>query len=149
MHACPNCGQNAGTGLNCQYCNQLIGLAVGVRLATPARRLGGYLLDLFFLLVTAIIGWLIWSLIVWKDGLTPAKQVLGMRVIKWETGRRAGWGTMALREFVGKFLVMGVIGIIPFASIVLSFMLLWDSKRQQLWDKIASTLVAYDPNRQL
>ena len=120
-------------------------LRAGAPLADPGRRLGGYLLDILLFVVTLGIGWIVWSLVVWKDGLTPAKQILKMRVVKFDTRRVATWGTMALREFVSKGLIMGVIGAVPFvgwiAAIVLCFMLLWDVNKQELWDKIASTVV--------
>ena len=112
------------------------------------RRLGGYALDGLLSVVTLFIGWLIWSLIVWNRSQTPAKQLLKMKTVKIDTGQRADYGTMVLREFVGKWLLVNaVIGSLCFvATIVLDFMLLWDKDRQQLWDKIASTIIVNDPN---
>lgn len=144
---CPSCGQAFGPGFTCQACGQVSNLPPGVRLSSVGRRLGAYLLDGLLLLVTLILGWLIWSLIVWKDGRTPAKQLLGMRVARKDRGTPATWGTMCLRELVGKGLVMGVLSFVSFgiAPLVLFFMLLWDRDRQELWDKIAGTLVVDDP----
>ena len=68
--------------------------------ASRGLRFGGYLLESLLLVVTLFIGWVIWSLIVWGRGQTPAKQVLKMRVIDERTGRAAEWGRMAIREFV-------------------------------------------------
>jgi uncharacterized RDD family membrane protein YckC len=151
VQRCPACGQNAGAGIACQYCSQLIGLPTGVRLSSAGRRLGEYLLDTLLLIVTLFIGWFIWSLIVWKDGQSPAKLLLGMRVIKRETGTPATFGTMAMRELLGKTLIMGLIGVatIGIGSLILNFMLVWDRERQQLWDKVAGTLVVDDPQRLL
>ena len=67
--------------------------------ATPQHRLGGFALDIGLAIVTFGIGWFIWSLVIWAEGLTPAKQILKMRVIASETGRKATWGHMAIREF--------------------------------------------------
>ena len=121
------------------------GIPAGVDLATPGRRLGQYFLEGLLVVFTLVIGWIIWSLIVWKDGQTPAMKLLNLRAVKADTGKPATWGTMFLREFVGKGLVTLVLSIIPILPLVLLFMLLWDKKRQQLWDKIAGTIVVNVP----
>jgi len=117
-------------------------LPVGVTFTTAGRRLGQYLLDGLLAIVTLGIGYLIWSLFIWRRGETPAMQILRIKVVKLETGQVATWGTMALREFVGKYIVMGLISSIFFpAWVVLVFMLMWDKNKQELWDKIAGTIV--------
>jgi uncharacterized RDD family membrane protein YckC len=123
-------------------------LPPGVEVSSAGRRLGGYALDGVLAIVTLVIGWLIWSFIVWNRSQTPGKQLLKMKTVKIDTGQRADYGTMVLREFVGKWLLVdAVIGSLCFvAVIVLDFMLLWDKDRQQLWDKIASTTIVDDPN---
>jgi uncharacterized RDD family membrane protein YckC len=119
-------------------------MAEGTRLASIGRRLAGYLLEGVLILVTLLIGWLVWSLIVWARGQTPAKQLLGMHCSELKTGDRAGWGAMCMREFVGKVLVMGLLGLVTFgiAPLILSFRLTWNKNRQQTWDSIANTVVA-------
>ena len=123
------------------------GIPAGMELSSVGKRLGGYLLDVLLIIVTLVVGWLVWSLIVWARGQTPGKQLLKMRCVKLSTGRRATWGTMALREFVGKYLIMWLISAVTLGigPIVLYFMLLWTQKRQELWDFIASTIVVDDP----
>ena len=123
------------------------GIPAGMELSSVGKRLGGYLLDVLLLIVTLVIGWIVWSLIVWARGQSPGKQLLKMRCVKLSTGRRATWGTMALREFVGKYLIMWLISAVTLGigPIVLYFMLLWTQKRQELWDVIASTIVVDDP----
>lgn len=115
----------------------------GDQLSTIGKRLGQYLLDLVLAVVTLGIGYFIWSMIIWSKGQTPGMQCLGMRCVRQDTGQTATWGTMFLREFVARGLIFGLIGFFTFGigSFVLLFMLCWDSKRQELWDKIASTLV--------
>jgi hypothetical protein len=49
--------------------------------------------------VTLGIGWMIWSLVVWGQGQTPGKQIVKLRVYNKETGTKAKWGQMALRQF--------------------------------------------------
>ena len=120
----------------------------GTELSSIGRRLGAYLLEVVLVIVTLFIGWLIWSLVVWGRSTSPGKQIMKMKVVKKDRDLRASYGTMALRELVGKWLIVGlVIGSICFlATIVLDFMLVWDQDRQELWDKIAGTIVVDDPN---
>src|SRR5262245_33647149 len=148
---CPVCGRDWGSGIYCQFCNAVDGLPRDVRLATVGRRFAGYLLEILLIIVTLFIGWAIWSLIVWSRGTTPGKQLLGMRCVYLATSVRAGWGRMALREFVGKFLIMSVISLFTFGigPLILDFMLLWTKKRQELWDMVADTIVVHDPRNEL
>ncbi len=148
---CPVCGRDWGAGIYCQYCEAIEGLPSDVRLASVGRRLAGAVLDAVLLVVTLFLGWLIWSLIVWSRGTTPGKQLLHMRCVYLADSRRAGWGRMALREFLGKGVIMWVIGIFTFGigPLVLYFMLLWTKKRQELWDIVADTIVVHDPRNEL
>ena len=123
-------------------------LPPGVVVSSVGKRLGGHLLEIVLVIVTVVIGWLIWSFIVWGRSVTPAKQLLKMKVVKKDSGLRASYGTMALRELVGKWLIVNLaIGsLCGLVTIVLDFMLVWDKDRQELWDKIAGTIVVDDPN---
>lgn len=68
--------------------------------ASAQHRLGGYFLDLALMIVTCGIGWIIWSLIVWGQGLTPAKQILKLRVVGEVERNNASWGHMAIRQLL-------------------------------------------------
>ncbi|HEX4244829.1 MAG TPA: RDD family protein [Acidimicrobiales bacterium] len=140
---CPRCGQpTVADRAGCDNCGQVKMLPIGVTYTTAGRRFGQYLLDGLLAIVTLGIGYLIWSLFIWRRGETPAMQILRIKVIKLETGEVATWGTMGLREFVGKWIVMGAISSVFFpAWVVLVFMLMWDKNKQELWDKIAGTIV--------
>jgi uncharacterized RDD family membrane protein YckC len=140
---CPSCGAPVGPSVHCQNCNQVLGMPQGYVLASAGERLGQYLLDGVLALVTLGIGYLIWSIIIWKDGVTPAMKILHLRCIKKDTRQVATRGTMALREIVGG-LVQGALNYV-LIGLILLFMLLWDKDRQQLWDKIAGTIVVKDP----
>jgi uncharacterized RDD family membrane protein YckC len=143
---CPNCGRSWGPGIACQHCDQVEGLPIGILLTSPGRRLGAYALDVLLLVVTLVIGWLVWSLIVWGRGQTPGKQLIGLRCVKEREKTSATWGTMFLREVVCKGLLFAVITTFTFGiGYVLYFMLLWDKKNQELWDKMAGTIVVDDP----
>lgn len=143
---CPSCGREWGQGIACQFCDQVEGFPPGVRLSSSAKRFGAHVLDSVLMVVTLFIGWLIWQLIVASRGQSPAKQMLGMRVVKLRTATRATWGTMFLREVVLKPLIG--IGLGWFFGLVY-FWLLWDKNRQELWDKMISTVVVDDRNNAL
>lgn len=103
------------------------------------KRFGAYLLEIVLTIVTLVIGWLIWSIIIWREGLTPAKSLLNMRCVKADTGQPATRGTMALRELVGKWLIGNItVGI---STVVSAFMILFGEKRQGIWDLMAGTVV--------
>jgi uncharacterized RDD family membrane protein YckC len=123
-----------------------LSLPDGVELASVGRRIGAFFLAIPLSIVTLFIGYLIWGLIVWGRGQTPALQVLGMRCWRPETGRVPGFWWMALREIVGRF----VEGILSFITLLVSFVLMASGKqRQSLHDLIAGTVVLRDPNNLL
>ena len=142
-YTCPNCGHPWAGEQSCQICGQLGGLPPGIRLSSAGRRLGESLLEGVLVFVTLFVGWLVWAAVVFSRGQTPAKQVLRMRVVRLETRRAAGWGWMFIREVIGKGLV-GFVVRLTIVGIVLDFWLLWDRNRQELWDKIAGTVVVDD-----
>ena len=118
----------------------------GAPLSSSGKRFGAFLLEVVLSVVTLGVGWLIWSVIVWSKGQTPAKALLGMRCVRTDTGRVATWGTMALRELVGKALLGSVtFGI---TNLVSCFMIL-GAAHQGVWDKVATTVVVDDPDGRL
>lgn len=142
---CPRCGAAWPFGANsCQVCRQVDGLPTGIHLSSPGKRLGEFLLDVLLIYVTLVIGWLIWLLIVMKDGQTPAKQLLSMRAVNLATHRKATWGTTALREVVR--LAVAIVAGFTLIGWVLYFWLLWNRDYQELWDLAADTVVVDDPD---
>jgi len=130
------------------YFDQLSGLNLpdGTQLASVGRRIGAFFLAIPLAIVTLGIGYVIWGLIVWGNGQTPAMQVLGMRVWRPETNKVAGFWFMALREIVGRI----VDGILSFITAITSFVLfVAGNKHQALHDLIAGTVVLYDPDKVL
>ncbi len=116
-------------------------LPQGTQLASVGRRIGAYFLAFPLVIVTLVIGYVIWGAIVWGRGQTPALQVLGMRVYRPDTGRVAGWWWMALREVVGR-LVESVLSVI---TQLISFVLFLTTKeRRTLHDLVAGTVVLRD-----
>ncbi len=76
--------------------------------ATPARRLGGYLVETALAVVTLGVGWIIWFIIVAPRGQTPAKQLLGMYILRAD-GTRAGSSSVWVRELLVKGLLFGIL----------------------------------------
>lgn len=124
-----------------------------LELASQGRRLGAYVLDAILFTVTLGIGWLIWLLVVGRRGQNPAKQILGIHVVR-EDGNRAGLGWMLLREIGLKWATFAVLdmilsfinagvagGITLFVFAVAALWCAWDANRQCLWDKVVGTYV--------
>lgn len=163
MPTCRTCNVEVPAGVRwCGICHaNLINPAAG-RLASPGKRLGAYCLDLlvpfvaFFIMMSAfgigastgtktsgalgfllafglLIGYVVWAFKLFAQGTTPGKNILGMRVIK-ENGERAGFGTMLIREWIGK-IISGTVFSLGFLWI------LFDRDRQGWHDKLASTYV--------
>jgi uncharacterized RDD family membrane protein YckC len=112
---------------------------VGAPLVSNGKRFGAWLLEILLQIVTLVIGWIIWSLIVWRNGQTPAKSLLNMRCMTADTREIATWGRMALREIVGKWLLGTLTGGIT--TVISAFMILFSESRQGIWDHIANTVV--------
>ncbi len=121
-------------------------MPAGVHLSSPARRFGGYLLEGLLSVVTLGIGWLVWSFVVFGRGQTPAKQILNMRAVTLRTGRSSSWGRMFVREFIAKPLI-GLLSVLTLG--IANFWLVWDSRNQELWDKVVGTVVVNDPQKLL
>ncbi|HEY3733879.1 MAG TPA: RDD family protein [Streptosporangiaceae bacterium] len=130
------------------YVDPTSGLSLpdGTELASVGRRIGAYFLAIPLSIVTLGIGYLIWGLIAWGQGQTPAQQVLGMRCWRPEDRRVASWGWMAMREVVG-----GIVdGILSLLTEITSFVLmLTRPDRRTLHDLVAGTIVLHDPNKVL
>jgi uncharacterized RDD family membrane protein YckC len=121
-------------------------LPEGVTLAPIGRRIGAYFLSIVLVIVTLVIGYIVWGLIVWQRGTTPALSVLKMRCVKVDTGRKATFGTMALREIVGR-IVEGILGWIT--ELVSLILFLTRADRRCLHDLVAGTVVVFDPQGRL
>lgn len=141
----PPMSPTVGTGF---YVDQASGLTLpdGVVLASHGRRVGAYFLAIPLSIITLGIGYVIWGLVVWGKGTSPALQVLGMKVYRPEQRQVATFGTMALRNIIGGF-VEGVLSII---TLLVSFIFfLSRPDRKTLHDLVASTVVLHDPNKVL
>ena len=80
----------------------------GTQLASVGRRIGAYFLSILLLIVTLVIGYVIWGLVVWSKGKSPALPCLACASGS-PPSQLATFGTMALRDIVGRF-VDGILG---------------------------------------
>jgi uncharacterized RDD family membrane protein YckC len=128
------------------YFDQLSGLILpeGTTLAPVGRRIGAFFLGGLLSIVTLGIGYLIWGIISWSKGQTPAQMCLGLQTWKPQERTNATWGTMFLRELAYAFLAW-----VPFAQLVSFFLFLSGKEHRALHDSVASTIVLHDPNKVL
>ncbi len=126
--------------------------------ATPARRLGGNLVDSMILGPTVALAfasplfiwlpavWVIWFAMVARHGQTPGKALVSTYVITGD-GTVPPWWQMWIRELGIKWVLFGILnfllGQIPWT--IAALWCLWDDDKQCGWDKIARTYVAYSP----
>ena len=130
----------------CPICRtNVIDPTVG-RLATPGSRIEAYVIDVAILVALLLLGiivkglgallFLVYAavyLIVLAHGVTPGKNMVGIHVVK-ESGETAGFGTMLLRETIGK-IVSGMIFSLGYIWVLI------DKDRQAWHDKLAGTYV--------
>lgn len=110
--------------------------AMGTNLeaANPFLRVVAYLLESVLAVLTLGIGYLIWLVIVMAQGQTPAKQMLGLRVVRLD-GSTASWGLMFGRGCC-KFLTSWI------PLVIVSFvMMLADDQSRAIHDRMVGTLV--------
>ena len=138
-------GQPMPTGAPIDQRSGLV-LPDGVQLASTGRRIGAYFLAIPLAVITLGIGYVVWGLIAWPKGQTPALQVLGMRCWRPDTQSVPGFGRMALREIIGR-LADGILG--PITEITSLVLMVTSPDRKSLHDMIAGTVVVYDPNKVL
>lgn len=107
----------------------VVSLVLGVVLTAAFRDIA-QLLSFVFNLALSIGYWVFYQS---SAGQTIGKKVMGIKVVD-SAGNKPTTTTFFLREVVGKF-ISGIILAIGY------LMILWDSKKQGLHDKIASTYV--------
>ncbi len=122
-------------------CDSGLVLPQGVRPRSVGRVVAAYSLAVLLFIGTLGIGYIIWSLVTWGRGQTPAQRLLGLRCWRPETGRLASRGQMALRQVSGLLLngelLMGV------------FILLLSKDRTAVGDYLIGSVVLHDPDNVL
>lgn len=120
-------------------------LPPGTELASVGRRIGAYFLAIVLFVVTLGVGYVVWGIVAWTKGTTPALQVLGCRLWLPDQQQVPGFWRSVLRNVVG-YVVENLIWIVSVVSFVL---FLANSEHKSLHDMIGGTLVLHDPNKVL
>lgn len=145
-------------------------LAIPPTLATPARRLSGWLCDCMPFAIAGFVAgivagatdsseattavflalalvYLIWVVVAARQGQTPGKQLLDTYIIR-EDGSVAGLGYVIVREVIIKGILFGMLAAITLyiGWIFSSLWCTWDANRQCLWDKVVGSRVVYAPH---
>jgi hypothetical protein len=116
----------------------------GLPLVAPAARFNALLLDLALAAITLGVGWLVWSLVTWRHGQTPAKRLLGHVVTDAVTGRPLAWGRMALRELVVRVLLGTVLSLVTAGGYALvDALVVYSDGHRTLHDRLAGSVVRY------
>lgn len=131
--------------------------AAGPSPAGNGKRFLAYLLDTLLAIVTCFIGWFVWSIVLWQQSTSPAKKMLGMRVVDSSSGAPAVMQQMLVRELGGKLglaialnLVSPAVGldnVIGLGNLVFlasAVMVLATPARQAIWDLVAKTTVVHE-----
>jgi uncharacterized RDD family membrane protein YckC len=120
------------------------GPIAGGTLVSAGGRFGAFLLDGLLILVTLGIGYLIWSLVTWSDGQTPAKKLLGQVVVDGTTGVPFDWGRMALRQFVIQGLLGWLLNVVTLGIYFwVDALMVFGDRQRTLHDRMANSVVRY------
>ncbi|MDE0802586.1 MAG: DUF2510 domain-containing protein [Acidimicrobiales bacterium] len=113
----------------------------GRPVCTPWQRLGAWALDALLMLVTLVIGWLIWACFTAQEGQTPARKILHQRVLRYPEATVASFGWMLGMRGIVAGIVMNIAWQCIIPGLVLAFMPFWDDKNQTVTDKISTSVV--------
>ena len=144
--SCPRCAaQNQTLGVFCANCNLYLrdDTRTVERVTFTRRIFGSWLLEAVLVVVTLVIGWLVWMLFSAKKAQSPAKSLTGIFIVNVETGRAVGAGEVWVRDVVLKIIVANAV---IFGHFIDSVWVLFDRDRQALHDKVVKTVVVYAPN---
>ena len=111
----------------------------GVVPCSHGVRLGALALDSLLFVVTCGIGWLVWSIVLWQQATSPAKKMIGLRIVDLNTGAPATMQQMLLRELVGKIVLGSVTSGVT--HVVSAVLVLVTPSRQGVWDYLSKTTV--------
>jgi uncharacterized RDD family membrane protein YckC len=154
---CPNCSrETAPESYFCAWCNVLVadgngGTKAGLFVRFMALVIDPLVAVVLYVGAIALFGsmsadlgalvavllplvYFVWFLMLLRRGLTPGKKLLGLQVVRAQTGAIPGFGTMFVRETFGRFLSGLIFGLGYFWAIV-------DRNGQAWHDRIAGTVV--------
>ncbi len=154
---CPSCKKEiVPDSVFCSWCSDFVPSSGQGKKANLFRRWVAWVLDLaipvvLYVAAVAIVGsmskdlgtvvaivlpiaYLVWFLTLLPKGVTPGKKLMGLQVVNHQTGAIPGFGTMFVREIVGRF-ISGLGGGIGYLWAI------FDKNAQAWHDKIAGTVV--------
>jgi uncharacterized RDD family membrane protein YckC len=112
-------------------------LWVGAFVTTPFGRTGA---GLYFVLSFAVLWLYSVAFEVWRDGATPGKRVLGLRVVH-DNGTPVGWPASMIRSLIG------FVDMLPVGYAVGLVSTLLDPQFKRLGDLAAGTVVVHTEKR--
>jgi uncharacterized RDD family membrane protein YckC len=115
---------------------------VGVKEAGIGIRFLAYLLEAILQVATLGIGWLIWAAVIAGNGRTPAKQILGLRVIDARDSQPLGFARMLFMRGIVAGLIAAILILLTLGIILL--MPVWNERKRNIWDKLSSSVVVVD-----
>jgi hypothetical protein len=68
--------------------------------ASVNARFRAFFLTCLLVVVTLVVGWLVWSIVEWRHGRTVSYRLTGLRVVRRADGRAIGLGRSVLRNAV-------------------------------------------------
>jgi hypothetical protein len=115
--------------------------------ASLGRRIGALALGVVLVVGTLVVGWLVWSVVEWRQGRTPTYRLLGLRVVSRSDGQPIGLGRSFLRSGIWCPLL-----VIPTAAVGAVVLLcfafgasppdgLFRQARRAPWDALTATTV--------
>ena len=132
--------------------NGVDSIRLGLPFATPLHRFGSAILEAVLAVVTLGIGWFIWWLILIGRGQTPARQILGLRIVDIKTMQPVSSSQVFLRGFVVYFLAFSALAsalsLLLFGAgwifTLVSALLVFRASHQTLWDQMTGTTVGFE-----
>ena len=131
--------------------NSAVDDQLGLPFATPLHRFGAAILEATLAILTLGIGWFVWCLILLEQGLTPARQILGLRIVDVKTMQAVSSSQVFLRGFVVYGLAFSALAsalsLVLFGAgwlfTLVSALLVFRSSHQTLWDQMTGTTVGF------
>ena len=124
--------------------------AIERRPADLGSRIKALLLTVALVVVTLVVGWLVWSVIEWRRGSTASYQVTGLRVVRRSDGRPIGLARSIVRNGICCTLLL-VPTIVACCLIAFAFVMgasppdrLWRKPRAAPWDSLTATEVVFE-----
>ena len=148
LPTCPHCDTPGQTGLFCHSCERFMPDESGTleRVTYNRRFFGDNLLEGLLIVLTLVVGWLIWLFFTAKTAQTPAKRLLNVYILDSDTGRPVSAGKVWVREILVKLVLVGLVNAVTgVAGLIDGLWVFFDRNRQTLHDKVVSTVVVYAP----